>query len=283
MKRGFFMYARTIIYKIYAIAILALSVLSALFSVIFVVPAVSLAGTYFPFVSQITVAIQIVIVLCAIICVFFSYMEFSSMYCFTDMIDYERSDSIYPMSRRFFVLPAAGYRVFGLIMFIINLVSNIICALFIIITNSIQAQCFICLPVIPLAINIAVCVIYYINYYARYKAIGDLLELVTSMEVNEPIKQKLKENKPGMLRGYCIFLAAVCVIVAIAVAVALFFVFEPLSKLIGFSAAIGVTVGIIISTLLTLLCVGIMGCYVDNIAKMLEHYQIKYHLIEMKK
>lgn len=277
------MYARTIIYKIYSIAILALSVLEALFNFIYIIPSIDSIAKYLPIISPITVVVNIVIVICSLVTVFFSYMEFSSMYCFTDMIDYEKSESIYPMKKRGFILPPSGYRVFGLVIFIINLVSNIICALFIIITNSIQAQCFICLPVIPLAINIAVCVIYYINYYARYKAIGDLLELVTSKEVNEPMKQKLKENKPGLLRGYCIFLAAVCVVVAIAVAVALFFVFEPLSKLIGISAAIVVTIGIVISTLLTLLCIGIMGCYVDNIAKMLEHYQIKYHLVEMKK
>lgn len=119
----------------------------------------------------------------------------------------------------------------------------------------------------------------YVTYYAKYKAFGDLLEIISVKEPDEIMKNSLKENKPNLLRGYCVFLFILAILSAVGIAVLLFLTVSPVAAIFGIAGAVVYTVAIIISGFITFLCLAIMGCFFDNLAKMPEHYMIKYHLM----
>ncbi len=272
------MYARKIIYRVYSIAMLVFGGIGFLSSLFFAFAIDLSAGI--PALRSFDLFFKVLIVIVSLISLFFTYMEFSSMYAFTDMIEYEQSNPIHKMIKKGFILPPKAYSAFGTVLFAITAVSGCIYAVFVTVQSSIEKGMFICFPLIPLAAVTAECVLYYVHYYARYKAIADLLELVTADEVTEQTKQKLKEDKPGALRGYCIFLAVLCVLSGVAAAVLIIMTFGAVSAYLGISAAIGIAVAAVLAVALGLVCLGIFGCYVDNIAKMIEHYQIKYGLLD---
>lgn len=274
------MYARTIIYKIYSIILLVSGVLGGLYAIFATIPTIQKIPVLTPL-RDYVVLFEFLVIISALLSMFFAYIEFSSMYGFTDMINHENSNSIHPMVKKSYVLPAKVYSVYGMVVFAIVTVVSVISCLAIIIGTSIATGTFISLPLIPLAIIIAVNVLYFINYFVRFKSFAVLLEITTAPKMNEPLKQKLGELNPKWLRGYCVFLAGFCAVAAIAFIVGLFFVVEPLFAFFGANTgvAVGILIGSIISVIISLICIGIFGCYVDNMAKMVEHYQIKHKII----
>lgn len=278
------MYTRTIIYRVYSILTLILGIFGFIPSIIFAFTDLEFSGIFSPL-QLYFIAIKIGLVIFSFVSFLFSYMEFSSMYVFADMIQYEESGTNLPMIKKSFIFPPKIYNLFGAFVFIIYIINTVCVAVacLIIIINQIATGRFNWLPVIPLVLEIGLIVICYINYYIRYKSISILLEITTSKEITEPLKQRLAKLNSKWLRGYCIFLFVVCVVLSVIFLLILFAVFGSISAIIGLPFTIGVTVVSILFFSVYIIYIGIFGCYVDNIAKMVEHYQIKFGLISNRR
>lgn len=273
------MYTRPIIYKVYSILVIVFAALGFIGSIISGFSFTSMLSKYFPFLNGFSVAVMILVVIVSLISVFFSYIEFSSMFTFAEMIEYENSNSMYPFEKKSFVLPAKFYKGYGSVIFYITLFLEAIIIIATIISASIEKQAFICLPVIPIAISLLSLVLTYIVYYAKYKAFADLLQIVSQKEVDQATKESLKENKPNLLRGYCTFLFVIAILSAIAIIALVIFMFNPLLSVLGAGVAIAISVVYIVLGILLFLSLSVTGCYFDNLAKMLEHHMIRFKMI----
>lgn len=273
------MYTRPIIYKLYSIIVIVFAALGFIGSIISGFSFTSTLSKYMPFLSGLSGAVMALFVIVSLISLFFSYIEFSSMFTFAEMIEYENSNSMYPFEKKAFVLPAKFYKGYGSVIFYITLFFQAIVIIATIISASIEKQAFICLPVIPIIISLLSLVLTYIVYYAKYKAFGDLLTVVSKKEIDQTTKESLKENKPNLLRGYCTFLFVIAILSSIAVIVLIFFMFNPLSSTLGTGIAIAISAIYLVLGILLFLSFSITGCYFDNLAKMLEHHMIRFKMI----
>lgn len=274
------MYTRTIFYKVYSVATIVLSIIGIISTFLFFVPVIGEMGKVIPFLSPLTTVIQAGVVILSIFSLLFSYMEFSSMYAFADMIEYEKRNSLQPMIKRVFIFSGGTYRKFGFVITVIATVINVISVLVTVIATSIEKGCFICVPVIPLLITAITILFFFVHYYARYKAIGDLLDIVTTGNITTQMKSRLKEDKPLLLRAYCWVMLVVGILAFIAYVVIAFIAFQPLITLFGIGTAIFAIAIEMIFGIIQVMCIFLFGCFVDNIAKMVEHYQIKHNLLE---
>lgn len=273
------MYLNPKIYEVYSIIVLVISILDTIVGLCSII---SLSNNILSFIPGISGFWAVIVVLCtllSLLSLFFAYVEFSSMYTFGDMITYVQSNSLYPMRKKAFVASPSFYRSFGTAIFIIYFVLGIISLLIMTISDSFRTHYFIALPILPMIPTAISVLLSYVNYYVKYKAFGDLLEISITDEASSAQKDKLAENKPRVLRAYCTVLFVLSIIFLIAVAVILFFIFKPIEALFGTGLAVALTIGIIISALVTFVEIAITGCYFDNLGKMIEHYLIKYKLI----
>ena len=274
------MYARTIIYKIYAVILLVGAILGTVSSLSF---ALFSFGDLFAFLpSSITTIINVlkfISVIIALLSFFFTYVEFSSMFALCDMIDYEKSNSTQPMIKRGFIFSGKVYRTFGTVIFSISFLVTVIACLVIIISSSVEHSTFICVPLIPILVYVFPLIFTYICYYVKFKSIGDLLDLTTANTVTSVNIMALKENKPSLLRGYCTFLYVLDIIQVIAFIILMFIVFGTICDAVGTGYALVVVVILSVVEIINFISIGIVGCFFDNIAKMVEHYQIKYKVL----
>ena len=274
------MYARTWIYRAYSIVTMILGALGFLGSIGSIVYVALLDLNFSPQAVFIKTAAITAIAISALISLFYCYVEFSSMYVFADMIQHEKSNSTEPMRKKGFIMPGKFYSGFGLFIFAVPTVCTVLASLFLIITQSMECGCFVAIPVLPIVIMVIPCVLYYINYFIRYRAIGDLIQVVTVKEPKEQQKQRINDISTGWLRGYSGFLFVFCGLVILAAVIGIFMLFNPVLTLLGLPLAITAVVLSLLSTALTVICIGIYGCYLDNIAKMVEHQQIRFGLFE---
>ena len=117
------MYTRPIIYKVYSVIIFAFSIFSFLGSIATLfIPFDTLPdlGSLASVINTAAVIIKIGLLISALLTLFFAYTEFSSMFCFADMIDYEKSGAVFPFEKKNFVMSANVYRKFGTVIFYIN-------------------------------------------------------------------------------------------------------------------------------------------------------------------
>ena len=272
------MYSKPIIYKIYSVLIFVLlafcgigSLISALLGGFFlnqVLPETGIGWLYI-----------LVIAVCTLLMLFFGYVEFSSMFCFAKMIEHEESGSAEPFVRPGFVLPPKFYKNFGSLMFYIPLIASMLGAVILIIKFSVDHQAFLAVPVIPLAIMAISLVLTYITYYCRYRTFGDLLEIKScSGEPSVNTINSLGEAKPNALRSYCTLMYILAVLFMIGTIIGLFFVIPNVAAA-GFGIILLVILLAALEVGLVFVIYGIMGCFYDNLAKMLEHYMMKFKLI----
>lgn len=273
------MYSKPIIYKVYSIIVMVFAALGFIGSIISGFSLTSMLSKYFPFLDGFSALVMVLLVIVSLVSLFLSYIEFSSMFTFAEMIEYENSNSMYPFEKKSFVLPAKFYKGYGSVIFYITLFLQAIVIIATIISASIEKQAFICLPVIPVAIYLLSLVLTYIVYYAKYKAFADLLEIVSKKEVDQATKESLKENKPNLLRGYCTFLFVIAIISAIAIIALVIIMFGSLSSALGVGVAIAVSAIYVALGVLLFLSLSVTGCYFDNLAKMLEHHMIRFKMI----
>lgn len=258
------MYLNPKIYKIYSVIVLAASVLSAIIGIFNIVSISSFINRLIPAASQFTALIIVLFTVLSLLSLFFSYVQ---------------SDRINPMAKKPFIAPPSFYRSFGTAIFVIYFIAGMISALIMTTADSIKTHYFIALPLFPLILITLSIFLSYVTYYIKYKAIGDLLELSTTGEATSALKERIAENKPRMLRGYCSFLFVLSIIFLIVSAIALIFVFDPLASVFGTGFAVGCTIGFIFFAIIIFLEMAVTGCYFDNLGKMIEHYLIKYKLI----
>lgn len=275
------MYTRPIIYKVYSVIIFAFSIFSFLGSIATLfIPFDTLPdlGSLASVINTAAVIIKIGLLISTLLTLFFAYTEFSSMFCFADMIDYEKSGAVFPFEKKNFVMSANVYRKFGTIIFYINMVIALISTIVCIISYSIVKQAFIALPVIPLLGITFSTVLVYIQYFCKYNAFSDLLDVVSVKNPTNQMLDRLKTNKPNTLRGFCVFLYVIAIIFSVAVIISLFLLGGQIFSL-NIYAGIFLSVFIIVCSPLIVLSLSVTGCYYDNLAKMLEHYMIKYKMI----
>ncbi|MCI6823967.1 MAG: hypothetical protein MR981_07200 [Ruminococcus bromii] len=275
------MYTRPIIYKVYSVIIFAFSIFSFLGSIATLfIPFDTLPdlGSLASVINTAAVIIKIGLLISTLLTLFFAYTEFSSMFCFADMIDYEKSGAVFPFEKKNFVMSANVYRKFGTIIFYINMVIALISTIVCIISYSIVKQAFIALPVIPLLGITFSTVLVYIQYFCKYNAFSDLLDVVSVKNPTNQMLDRLKTNKPNTLRGFCVFLYVIAIIFSVAVIISLFLLGGQIFSL-NIYAGIFLSVFIIVCSALIVLSLSVTGCYYDNLAKMLEHYMIKYKMI----
>ncbi|MGN0452802.1 MAG: hypothetical protein ACI4GZ_03265 [Ruminococcus sp.] len=274
------------IYKVYSIVVLVVSILSAIGSILGTIVSISNAvfisnriTSFLPDISNLVVVILVLYTLLSLLFLFISYVQFSSMFTFGNMINYVQSNRTSPMKKHAFVASPSFYRSFGTTLFIICFVLGIISFIIMTIFDSVKIKYFLAFPVLPMIPIVISIVFTYINYYVKYKAFGDLLEICLTGEATRAQKDRLAENKPRILRGYCTFLFVVSIIYLIAIAVTAFFIFNPIESLFGTGIAIVFTIYIIFSALVTYAEIAITGCYFDNLGKMIEQYLIEYNMI----
>ena len=275
------MYTRPIIYKVYSVIIFVFSIFSFLGSIATLfIPFDTLPdlGSLASVINTAAVIIKIGLLISTLLTLFFAYTEFSSMFCFADMIDYEKSGAVFPFEKKNFVMSANVYRKFGTIIFYINMVIALISTIVCIISYSIVKQAFIALPVIPLLGITFSTVLVYIQYFCKYNAFSDLLDVVSVKNPTNQMLDRLKTNKPNTLRGFCVFLYVIAIIFSVAVIISLFLLGGQIFSL-NIYAGIFLSVFIIVCSALIVLSLSVTGCYYDNLAKMLEHYMIKYKMI----
>lgn len=275
------MYTRPIIYKVYSVIIFAFSIFSFLGSIATLfIPFDTLPnlGSLSSVINTAAVIIKIGLLISTLLTLFFAYTEFSSMFCFADMIDYEKSGAVFPFEKKNFVMSANVYRKFGTVIFYINMVIALISTIVCIISYSIVKQAFIALPVIPLLGITFSTVLVYIQYFCKYNAFSDLLDVVSVKNPANQMLDRLKTNKPNTLRGFCVFLYVIAIIFSVAVIISLFLLGGQIFSL-NIYAGIFLSVFIIVCSVLIVLSLSVTGCYYDNLAKMLEHYMIKYKMI----
>lgn len=275
------MYTRSSIYKTYSIIVFIFSILSFICSIaVLFIPFESLPGlgNLSSIINTATVIIKIGLLTSALLSLFFAYTEFSAMFCFADMINYEKSNSVYPFEKKGFIMPSNVYRKFGAVIFYLNMVISLISTIACIISYSIIKQAFIALPIFPILMITFSTVLIYIRYYCKYNAFADLLDIVSVKEPTNLMLDRLKANKPNTLRGFCVFLYIIAIIFSIAVIIVLFLLGGQIFSL---DIYIGIfsLITIIICASLIVLSLSVTGCYYDNLAKMLEHYMIKYKMI----
>lgn len=270
------MYTRPIIYKIYSIFTFAVSGLFFLSSLISVFVSIPETADVNPAVFT---ALKVFTILIAAVSLFLEYINFTSMFTFARMIQYEESNQIGPFRKPAFAFPAKFYSKFGTIITLITFICSFLYAIGLIIFDSVIHQAFLAIPIIAI-IMLAICnVLVYINYYARYKAFGDLLDLLSQSDPNTISINNIKDNKPGLLRAYCSFLYIFSMVCLFAILIFEVFNILRLAMQIGIVATLIIFVSILIIWAVFFINMAVTGCFFDNHAKMLEHYMIKYKLI----
>ena len=290
------MYTKPVIYKIYSILLFALSVLgffSAVGVSVFLVFGLSMKTFNWPEWGIVSIAVGSI--LSSIVTMFISYMNCSSIFTFAGMIEHVESGKRTAYKRPFFALPGKAYSTFGSIVFLIIFIVETLFMLALTIVTSVSSKQFISLPLLPLIGCAVFGFLIYVTYYVRYKSFGNLLTLLCSDIPSEKTKVELSENKPNVLRGFCTFLficAILFTIGAIAAIIIVIFNAESLSNIVFYveifnsyifiNPVVCLCVGLFLSIILTWLDLGVIGCYFDNLAKMLEHFLIQYDLLDYK-
>ncbi|MBQ6627014.1 MAG: hypothetical protein IIX27_06965 [Ruminococcus sp.] len=267
------MYLRPVVYKIYAFIILIGGILGcgSIVASNFIASAAAIAIPGLEGYGVVTLIVSLVL---AVIGLLYYYIEFSSMFAFGDMIKYEQSGATEPMKKKGFILPAKFYAGYGSAIYVITLLVSIVLGAYLIISYSIEKGALVALPILPLIAIVIINVFVSVHFNLRFKAISDLIRVKTG-EVSETLRQSIAEVKTGSLRAYCTFYVGLSVVVAIATVVCAVIFYGDIAALLGTTGAILSLVGGIVYVIIAIFAMGIFGCYVDNIAKMIEHHQIK--------
>lgn len=273
------MYTRPIIFKIYSIIVIVFAILGFISSVTQLFIPNDLLSSLIPSLEAVLTIIKIVSVIASMITLFFGYMEFSSMYTFADMIKHENNNNAFPFEANCLTLKPKTYTTFGLIVFSIILLSQVISIGLIVIITSSELKQFIVLPLLPVFLCMLFVLFAFITYYLKYKAFGTLLEILSSNEPSKTTVDELKYIKPSMLKGFGIFLLVISGILTIGLIVALIKIFMIIIGLFEVGIAIAFCFGVLVLGAIIILLTVVLSLYYNNLAKMLEHYMIKYKLI----
>ena len=276
------MYSRPIIYKVYAVLSAIAGIIAFISSIVTAFQTSLGIFEQIDFIRNVVIGIKIVLVVSSLIALFFVYMDFSSMFTFAEMIEYEQRGDKTPFLKKEFVLSAKAYRSFGSVIFFIDLIISLIAGIILTIVYSASKNAFIALPLLPLLFLVISVALAYITYYCRYKGFADVLELISSDKAKSTTLEKLKENNTGVLRFYCNLLYVLSILLLIGIVILLVFIGGTFFEVLGAFAWVPICM-IIFTGIIYVLCLAVTGCFFDNLAKMIEHYQIENNLLDFKK
>ena len=268
------MYTKPIVYKVYSF-IIAISCVLAIGGTI--VSFFSNASAIFsPFEFKSVIHILAFIVSLAIY-VWFGLTEFTMMYTFSDMVAHELKDDGTLFKKK---LGFSGkvYRLTGSLVFYAVLMVSIITFIVLTLSQTFESGIIIVLPLIPLALIAVVVFFVHIVFNTRYNAFGAVLDIKQTDDPKIPEMNRLKESNPNLLRAFTVILFAFCAITIIGAIITCAAFAGDIAEQIGCSTAVAV-IATICSTILSVIEMAILGCFFDNLAKMQEHYMIKYKLI----
>lgn len=270
------MYSRPIIYKIYSIFVFALSAIYFLANIVSTIYYVPENTDIDP--SALT-GLKVFSIFVAVVVLFFAYVNFTSMFTFAQMIQYENSNQTGPFKKLRFVFPAKFYSKFGTIITLITFILSFVYVIALIILDSVIHETFMSIPIFAIIILVVCNVLVYINIYARYKAFGDLLNLLEKSDPDPMAINNIKENKPGLLRAYCNFLYGFSIVCLVIILVYMLFNIMGLAMQIGIGSTLLIYLYLLMLWAVFFINMAVTGCFFDNHAKMLEHYMIKYNLL----
>ena len=128
------MYSRPIIYKIYSIFVFALSAIYFLANIVSTIYYVPENIDIDP--SALT-GLKVFSIFVAVVVLFFAYVNFTSMFTFAQMIQYENSNQTGPFKKLRFVFPAKFYSKFGTIITLITFILSFVYVIALIILDSV--------------------------------------------------------------------------------------------------------------------------------------------------
>lgn len=231
-----------------------------------------------PEIKNIGIAVQVILIIASIISLLFCYVEFSAMYAFGDMIDYRNKHTSEPMKSSAFALSPKFYSGFGSAMFYINLIGSIISAISLTVRYSIEHKAFIAIPILPIAGIVIENIYFFIHYFVRFRSISDLLRDAYGDDT-AALDNNLKEIKPRHLYLYCSYYVVLSVITVIASVVLMFVLFKPVAALFDTEGAWIYVACMALIAVVSVVVNSVYGCYVDNIALMVERCQYKRNLV----
>lgn len=176
---------KSIIYKIYSVCLLLLSGFSVIASLIFLIRSFN--------------ALSLLSLICSLISFFFIYVEFSSIYSFSDMLEYDRKGISGTFKRKSFVFSPKFYKSYGFVIFVICCILMSISSIAGIVV-SLVLKTNIIFTLISILIFAFCVLLMYITYNLRYKAFSGLFSLFETGDDSE-----LRNQKPHYLRMYGAF------------------------------------------------------------------------------
>lgn len=268
------MYTKPIIYKIYSFVLAAASVIaigSAIYSFILLAPEI-----FNPF-GFMSIVYTLAYIVGLAFTVWFAYLEFTMMFTFADMVKHELKEDGTLFKRR---LAPSGkkYRLSGSIVFYAVLMIMIVTVIILVISSSIELGAFISVPVIPLLIVALIVFLVHVIFNCRYNTFGAVLDIKETDDPKIPEQNRLKETNPNTLRAFCVILFVLCAAVLVGTVYVCIAESSTLACALGIPTWLAVVI-YICSGLISIVEMAIMGCFFDNLARMQEHYMIKYKLI----
>ena len=258
------MYTKPIVFKIFSIVMFVLTCIGVVYGLITMIAATVAAASG----SVVgTIVSWVIFIVSAVVAVFFGYVNFTCLFTFGRMVAHEQKNDGTPFSRGI-AFSGKFYKGFGTVVFYIALIITIIDLVYVVLSASwgTLGVGVIVLPIVYIAIMVGMTLLVFVTYNTKYTTFGTLLNIKTTKEPAFMDLEALKDTNPNTLRAYCTFLFYLDMIGLLGSLVLMLFI-DPVVCLWLF--------GIF---LVCLLPFGITGCFFDNLAKMQEHYMIKYKL-----
>lgn len=249
---------KSIIYKLYSICLLLISGVSVVASLIFVIRSFNMVS----FLSLIY----------SLISFFFMYVEFSSIYLFSDMIELDRRGATGVFRKKAFAFSPKFYKSYGFVIFIVCCIFMALLSIAGIVVSAVLKTNIIF--TFSSILILVFCVLQmYITYNLRYKAFSGLLLLLETGDDSE-----LRNPKPHFLRMYGAFAVVISIISIISLVVLSIILLSTISPLFGMWT---ILFSIILVISFAMCCISLFtNCilYID-LADMIEKYMTRNSII----
>lgn len=265
------MYVKPLLYRVYSVIKIVISLISFVFSIVAIVrinDVVKYISDNFISIDYIGVLTIVLAIFVAVISLLSALIEFFAMINFAELIDYERSKYKVIVKK---VLPAEVYKIYGIIMFTLNTIFVILGSISLIVTNKLVGFLHVVSTLAIVAGTVLAFALYYVHYL-RYKSICTLMKISVGDNAMQT-DGDLASIKPEYLHIYCNFLWYVFIIFSIVSVIFVFISFGTFKALLGVSGAFVAVAVWILFAILELIEISILGCFADDIGTMVEHYQ----------
>lgn len=176
------MYSRPTVYKIYSIVSAIFAIYTFIQCIInaFILPVGLFSNIQA--VANLLTTTKIIMIVFAVINLFFAYMDFSSFYCFSKLVDYDLQSKEQGTVLPGFILPPNVYKMYGKILYWLSVICFLL-SIIVSIAIGVSTGVFIALPLTILISGIGIPLLYF-TIYTRYTKIA---ELMASLNENKKI------------------------------------------------------------------------------------------------